>query len=322
MNAVRPARLKDFVGQEKFRRILTILIGATKKRGEPVPHLLFSGPPGIGKTTGARIVANEMQGQLIEVVGSAVKNASDMKKHLLELQANDVLFIDEVHALPRRIEEMLYSAMEDRIVASTENGFDDLMRQIGIASNERTRTTHALPPFTLIGATTLLGLVSAPLRSRFSQVLQLEPYSKDELQTIVSAAASRLGFPLPDEITKEIAVRSRATARTAVGNLMWFRDFVMAEGEVPTMELLVQAFELKGIDSNGLTPTDRDYLAKLVASEEPIGLETLAAALEDSVETLESSIEPFLLREGYIKKTARGRVATPKAQALFPEVFV
>src|ERR1043166_2470092 len=200
MTNLRPERLDQFVGQENARRILSVLITVSKKRGEPVPHLLMSGPAGLGKTTLARIVAHEMGGRLIEMVGSSVKNVNDMTNHLRQLQANDVLFIDEAHALPRKIEEVLYGAMEDGSITVEQRGFNDLLRQIGVATGDRSVTTHRLPLFTLIGATTLLGLCSAPLRSRFRQVLELQPYQVSDLQNIVSGAAARLQFPLPEKI--------------------------------------------------------------------------------------------------------------------------
>src|ERR1043166_4434552 len=309
MTNLRPERLDQFVGQENARRILSVLITVSKKRGEPVPHLLMSGPAGLGKTTLARIVAHEMGGRLIEMVGSSVKNVNDMTNHLRQLQANDVLFIDEAHALPRKIEEVLYGAMEDGIITVEQRGFNDLMRQIGVATGDRSVTTHRLPPFTLIGATTLLGLCSAPLRSRFRQVLELQPYTDQELQTILTSAGARLGFELTPELAQAVARRSRGTARTAINSLLWFRDVVQSDGRIPTMELLQQAFQMKGVDENGLTRMDRKYLRRLVESEEPVGVDTLATALCESVETLQDSVEPFLLRQGYINRTPRGRVA-------------
>jgi holliday junction DNA helicase RuvB len=317
---IRPSSLSEFVGQQNARRILSVLITASKRRGEPVPHLLMSGPSGLGKTTLARIVATEMNGRLIEMVGSSLKNATEMTAQLLELKANDVLFIDEIHALPRKLEEVMYPAMEDSVITTAEAGFDDLMKQLGIRNGDKSRKTHQLPPFTLIGATTLLGLTTAPLRSRFRQIIELEAYNDEELQTIIGNAATKLAFDVSGEVAHQIAIRSRGTARTAMSNLMWYRDYVQADGGVATMEALQAAFELKGIDQNGMTRTDREYLKRLIEADEPVGVETLASALSESVETLEENVEPFLLRHGYINRTPRGRVATEKAKQILMEV--
>jgi Holliday junction DNA helicase RuvB len=320
MNNIRPVSLADFVGQPSARRILGVLISAAKKRGEPVPHLLLSGPPGLGKTSLARILAHEMGGRLIELIGSSVKNPHDMAHQLSQLKANDVMFVDELHALPRKVEELLYPAMEDGTVTTNEKGFDDLVKQLGIRQGQQATKTHRLPAFTLVGATTLLGLTTAPLRSRFRQIIELEPYSVTDLQQIVLGVADKLAFVLPPELAAEIAKRSRGTARTAVSNLYWVRDVVQGDGDVATDELVRLAFDLKGVDENGLTRTDREYLERLVGSEEPVGAEALATALEESIETVTGTIEPFLLREGYINRTPRGRVATDKARALFQGV--
>jgi len=318
MSAIRPNSLSSFVGQQSARRILNVLITAAKRRSEPVPHLLMSGQPGLGKTTLARIVATEMGGRLIELVASSLKNAAEMSAQLMELRANDVLFIDEIHALPRKIEEILYPAMEDRVITTTEAGYDDLMKQLGIRGGEKkSRKSHQLPAFTLVGATTLLGLTTAPLRSRFRQIITLEPYSDTDLQQIIANAATKLAFDLPEEVARQIALRSRGTARMAMTNLMWYRDYVQADGGISTIEALNAAFELKGIDNNGMTRTDQEYLRRLIDSEEPMGVETLASAIGESVETLEESIEPFLLKHGFINRTSRGRITTEKAQKLF-----
>jgi Holliday junction DNA helicase RuvB len=253
------------------------------------------------------------------MIGSSIKNTTDLTKHLLELKQNDVLFCDEIHSMPRRLEEILYPALEDRVITTQEKGFDDLMKQIGVQTRDKSVTTHYLPPFTFIGATTLLGLVSPPLRSRFGQILELEPYVDCELQTIIAGVATKLAFELPSDLALGIAARSRGTARIAVTNLMWFRDFVMADGGVGTKEGLDAAFELKGVDANGLGRTDREYLRRLVESAEPVGLETIASSLGEQIETIETAVEPFLLRQGYLSKTTRGRVPTPKARQLMEE---
>ena len=326
MSTIRPNSLSDFIGQENARQILSVLITATKRRNEPVlPHLLMSGGPGLGKTTLARLIASEMGGRLVEVVASSVKTPTEMTERLLALRERDVLFIDEIHALGRPIEEQLYGALEDGIVAVSHKNYNQLMRNIGIRGNGSdgdSRTQQRLPQFSLIGATTLLGLCSAPLRSRFAQIIELEPYDVESLRLIISAAAKKLRFELADEIAHQIALRSRNTARIAVGNLVWYRDYVMADGGVATIEALEAAFHLKGIDATGLTRADRGYLRCLAENEDAVGLDTLAATLGESAETLEESVEPFLLRQGLIQRTARGRLATHKGRQVLAEVAV
>src|ERR1039457_606720 len=236
------------------------------------------------------------------------------------LNENFFFFSDEIPAWGKKAEEFLSPPMEDGTTTVCEPGFNDLVRQLGIKSSEKSSKTHQLPPFTLIGATTLLGLCSAPLRSRFRQVLELHPYSETELQTIVTNSAMRLGFELEPDLALEIARRSRGTARIAVNNLLFFRDVVQGDGDIPTMPLLDQAFELKGVDKHGLTRADREYLRILIDAADAVGVETLATALGESVETMTESIEPFLVRQGLIQRTARGRVSTEKARQTLMEV--
>jgi Holliday junction DNA helicase RuvB len=195
-----------------------------------------------------------------------------------------------------------------------------LVKGLGIRNSQQSTRVHQLPPFTLVGATTLQGLVSAPLRSRFHQILELQPYAIADLQRIVGGAAAKLAFALPADLALEIARRSRGTARIAISHLMWFRDCVEGDGGVATSELLALAFEMKGVDEQGLTQTDREYLRRLIESDDAVGLETLASVLGESVETITETIEPFLLREAFVSRTPRGRTATDKARELFEEV--
>jgi Holliday junction DNA helicase RuvB len=257
-----------------------------------------------------------MKGRLIEMVGAALRSPDDMVSHLIRIKPHDVLFLDEIHAVPRHVEEVLYSAMEDGTCTTEEKGYDEMLKQLGVKSKEKAVKTVKLPPFTIIGATTLLGLVSAPLRSRFQQTLTLEAYSATELRTIVRGAAAKLGFEVTDEAVIEVAARSRGTARIAIANLHWFRDYVSAGDLKPTHETAIEAFELKGIDGMGLTSTDRAYLGKLMLSTECMGVESLAAALGESVETLEQGVEPYLMAQGFITRNPRGRAATEKASVL------
>jgi len=315
-DAFRPDTFEGFIGQDKPKKVLQILCAAAKRKGSCVPHVLLSGPPGLGKTTLARIVANEMGSRLIEVVASNLQAPEQMAKHLTRLQPKDVLFIDEIHGLPRGVEEVLYAALEDGRIPIVQAGYDDLMKSLGLGIGGKSQPTTAmveLPPFTCIGATTLSGLVSDPLRSRFVQSLQLEPYSDADLQLIVQNAAVSMQFDIAPAVAMEIAVRSRATARTAIGNLRWFNEYCEGTESKPDIAAIGEAFALKDVDNNGLTKLDRSYLTILAEARVPLGVSTLASAIGEDEDNLLQAIEPFLIRKGYIRKTARGRVATPKA---------
>ena len=316
-DACRPCSFAAFIGQSGPKQVLEILCKAARKKGTCVPHVLLSGPPGLGKTTMARIIAAEMGSRLVEVVAGNVQCADDVTRHLLGLRRNDIFFVDEIHGMPRAIEELLYSAMEDRRIAVSQGGYDQLLKSLGVGASKPTVEMRELPPFTLVGATTLAGLVSDPLRSRFVQTLTLEPYADGELQTIVKNAAAASSFPLCDEVAGEIARRSRSTARVAIGLLRWLDEFCAASDCPPDMEAARRAFAMRNIDEEGLDRLDKAYLAALVSAGTPLGLATLAATLGESQETLGQVTEPFLIRKGYVQKGPRGRIALPKALRRF-----
>lgn len=316
---VRPTNFRDFIGQERAKQILGILTQSAKKQNKALPHCLMSGSPGLGKTTLCRILAQETGSRLVELVGRNLETPKQIQTQLASLNERDILFIDEIHGLASEVEEILYSAMEDRcITLIPDSNYSSVMKSIGVASQARAISV-TLPPFTLVGATTLPGLLSAPLRSRFIQTLELHPYTIEELQQIVVGAANRIGFPVPPRIAREIAIRSRDTARTAISNLQWFHEFCMADGGIPTMANIRGAFSLKEIDDNGLTAVDRRYIQVLVEAGAPVGLSTMAAQLNQDQRTLELTVEPYLLRHGYISRHSRGRVAERKAFELLQE---
>ena len=312
---VRPLCFDDYVGQDQAKAILKILCKSAQKKGTAIPHVLMSGRAGLGKTTLARIVANEMNSKLIEIVAGSISDPQQLTTQLAQLEPNDILFIDEIHGLPRAVEEVLYGAMEDhRLTIVVESELNDMMKNLGMASAKQTRTiTMDLPPFTLIGATTLAGMVSAPLRSRFVQDLQLEPYSSSDLQQIVLNAATRMKFRLSKSCALEIGKRSRNTARISIGHLHWLIEYCTATDCSATLQSVSDAFSLKGVDGNGLTKTDLNYLRLLVDRKTPVGLSALAALLGEDQRTLSENVEPFLMQEGFCRRASRGRVAEEKA---------
>ena len=318
MENSRPNTLSEFVGQKQAVGILKIHLASARKRSASMPHLLMAGPPGLGKTSLAKIIASETGGRLKEVVGGTIKTPADVAKLMGDIRAGDVLFIDEIHAVQRSVEELFYSIMEDGTLAFEDKTCDRMFKDLGLGTGKgTTRSIKKLPPFTMVGATTLLGIVSSPLRSRFHSILTLQPYSLEEMTAIVLRTAKQLDVALPKEIAIQVAARSKGTARIAVSNVHWLRDYALAQGCRLTTKTANDAFSLKGIDPNGLTPSDRLYLQKLVSSAETVGVETLAATMGESVETLEQTIEPFLLAQGYVEKTARGRAATAKARSIY-----
>lgn len=302
---LRPKLLSDYIGQEKIKSTLKVFIDAAKNRGEALDHVLFYGPPGLGKTTLCGIIANEMGVNMKVTSGPAIEKPGEMAAILNNLQEGDVLFVDEIHRLNRQVEEVLYPAMEDYAI--------DIM--LGKDSSARSIRLD-LPKFTLVGATTRAGLLTAPLRDRFGVVQRLEFYSPDELKIIVKRSAGVLGVEIDEEGAWEIAMRSRGTPRLANRLLKRVRDFAQVKyNGIITKEVAEFALNILDVDKLGLDNNDRTLLLTLIQkfSGGPVGVDTLAAAIGEDSGTLEDVYEPYLLMNGLINRTPRGRMATEAA---------
>lgn len=304
-NHLRPQLLKDYIGQGKAKEMLKIYIEAAKDREEPLDHVLFYGPPGLGKTTLAGIIANEMQVNMKVTSGPAIEKPGEMAAILNNLQSGDVLFVDEIHRLNRQVEEVLYPAMEDFAI--------DIV--IGKGAGARSIRLD-LPHFTLVGATTRAGMLTAPLRDRFGVVNRLEFYTVAELKTIILRSAAVLDVKIDEKGATELAKRSRGTPRLANRLLKRVRDFAQVKYDgVITGEVADYALDLLDVDKCGLDHIDRSILSAMIQKFQggPVGLDTLAASIGEDAGTLEDVYEPYLLKNGFIQRTPRGRVATEQA---------
>jgi len=304
-HALRPKRLADLVGQDKVRENLQILIDAARRRGEALDHVLFYGPPGLGKTTLAHILANEMNVNVKVTAGPAIERAGDLAAILTNLRAGDILFIDEVHRLGRAVEEVLYPAMEDYAL------------DIVIGKGPSARSIRlSLPKFTVVGATTRLALMTAPLRARFGAVFRLDFYDQAAMELIVARATRLLNVAAAPEGVAEIAQRARGTPRVALRLLKRVRDYaqVRAEGVI-TREVAAAALNLLEVDPLGLDDIDRRVLRTIIEKYGggPVGLETIAAAISEESDTIMDVVEPYLLQKGFLDRTPRGRTATRAA---------
>lgn len=302
---IRPASLDEYVGQEEIKENLRVFIKASKMRNEVLDHVLLYGPPGLGKTTLAHIIANELGTNLKTASGPSIEKNGDLAAVLSTLEPGDVLFIDEIHRMPRFIEEILYSAMEDF----------ELDIVVGQDSNTRNIKID-LPPFTLVGATTRAGDISSPLRDRFGIISKLNYYTEKELEQIIKRTSKVLSMPIEDDAAKVLAKRSRRTPRIANRLFKRVRDFALVDGAAIINKKLTEESLVKlKVDEYGLDQIDIEYLKALIEKFNggPVGVETIATSIGEEVTTIEDVVEPFLLQEGFVKRTARGRVATEKS---------
>ena len=304
--ALRPLRLDDFIGQDQVKENLGILIQAARQRTDPLEHVLFYGPPGLGKTTLAHVLANEMGVNIKITAGPAIEKAGDLAAILTNLKGGDILFIDEIHRLGRAVEEILYPAMEDFAL--------DIMIGKGPAARS---IRLKLPRFTVIGATTRLALVSAPLRTRFGAVYRLDYYDIKAIESILRRAANKLSVQVDAEGFDEIARRARGTPRVALRLLRRVRDFaqVRAEGGIVTRDVAIEALNLLNVDPLGLDEVDRRVLPTIIDKYNggPVGLNTIGASIGEEPDTIMDVVEPYLLQLGFLDRTPQGRVATRRA---------
>jgi Holliday junction DNA helicase RuvB len=304
--ALRPRTFEDYIGQTKHKDNLRIFVEATRRRGEPLDHILLCGPPGLGKTTLAHILAHEMEVQLVSTSGPVIEHKGALAALLTtKLQKNDILFIDEIHRLNPVVEESLYPALDDSVI--------DIMTGEGAFASA---VQIPLQPFTLIGATTRTGLLTAPLFSRFGHVVRLDFYPPEDLARIVTRTAKLLGVAMDPAAAREIAIRSRGTPRVANRLFRRIRDFAEVLGTgIVDVERVKEACQRLEVDEAGLDEMDRRYLAVVIDHYDggPVGVDALAAALAEPRDTLEDVVEPFLIQQGYVGRTPRGRVANRKA---------